>query len=89
MDVFLFHIPQTGEGSVLTRAPFEPKLALESAELRHGGADQHNPLTGYFCGGKISLIRPTETRQVLVCDRCHLRLGIPNQARVVADLVAI
>lgn len=89
MDTLLFCIPQTGEGSVITRSPFEPKLTIESAELEHGGADPYRPLTGSFCGGKFSLVRPSEAKQVLVCNRCYLRLDIPNKARVIADLVKI
>jgi len=56
---------------------------LTSFELVHAGNDG---LVGYYCGGKMVPVRISDAKQILTCNRCHLRKEIPNSAIFLAEI---
>jgi len=79
------------EGTVLaeTSSPLEEqflhKHSIQSFVLRHGNYDFEKPYLG-SCGGTFKVISVSEKKHVLVCDRCHLRIGLPRYAIAIRHL---
>lgn len=78
------------EGGIFaeTESEFELReinqFTLSSLVLRHG-YDFERPYLGH-CGGTFEIIGVSEQKSVLLCDRCHLRIGFPSKTVSLKDL---
>src|SRR3989339_329250 len=58
-----------------TEEKFIKNHTIGSSKLRHGN-DTENPLLN-ACGGNFNFISIPEQKEVLVCNRCFLRVSFP------------
>src|SRR3989338_2921504 len=82
------------EGSIIicydTIQPYKWETILNttlcSAKLLHGGDHVNDGMVGYYCGGEISVILISESKQALHCARCGFRQTIPHYVVSVGQL---
>jgi hypothetical protein len=93
LEEFVCSLPH-GEGSVLIQDDtIQPsalnsalRTTLSSATLIHGGNHVNSGTVGVYCGGTMAVTTVSESKQVLYCHRCGLRIAVPYRAICVDDL---